>query len=48
MSVNTVNFDYENSIFSEKMMNCKDKVDNMSREGAGRVAMHKISKSPYC
>jgi hypothetical protein len=48
MSINTCNFDSENSIFSEKMMNCKDKVDNMSREGAGRVAMYKISKSPYC
>jgi len=39
VAMNTVNFDFEGTIFSEKMMNIKDKRDNLSREGSGRVGI---------
>lgn len=40
ISMNTRNFDYSQSNFTEKMMTRKDK-KGVSREGAGRVAMAK-------
>jgi hypothetical protein len=39
VSMNSVNFDFDGSLFSEKMMSIKDKRDNMSREGSGRVGI---------
>ena len=48
IAANTCNFDYEECNFTEKLMKKKDKSkkdqdgDSMSREGAGRVAIHKL------
>jgi hypothetical protein len=42
LSMNTLNFEYPECNFSEKLMSVKDKRDQgQSREGAGRVAIHK-------
>ncbi len=46
ISMNTLNFDFEECNFTEKLMLKKDKnpqplSDTKSREGAGRVAIHK-------
>lgn len=48
VSLNSLNFDFVECSFSEKMMNCKDKKDGLSREGCGRVAMHKATDLPLC
>ena len=39
--MNTLNFDFSECNFTEKLMTVKDKRDQLSREGAGRVAIHK-------
>ena len=41
ISINTPHFDFGGCNFSEKNMYSKDKRDGMSKEGSGRVAMHK-------
>jgi len=46
--MNSVNFDFDGSSFSEKMMSCKDKRDNLSREGSGRVGIYKATKCTHC
>ncbi len=46
--MNSLNFDFVECSFSEKMMNCKDKKDGLSREGSGRVAMYKATGNPLC
>jgi len=46
--MNTVNFDFEGSLFTEKMMKIVDKKDNMSREGSGRVGIYKATKITHC
>ena len=43
ISLYSVSFDFVECGFSEKMMNCKDKKDGLSREGAGRVAIWKAT-----
>lgn len=48
ISMNSLNFDFVECSFSEKMMNCKDKKDGLSREGCGRVAMYKETELPLC
>lgn len=48
ISLNSVNFDFADCTFHEKMMNCKDKKDGLSREGAGRVAIYKATGQPLC
>lgn len=48
VSMNSINFDFTNSLFTEKMMNVKDKDNGKSREGAGRVGIWKVTKSPLC
>lgn len=48
ISLNSLNFDFVECSFSEKMMNCKDKKDGLSREGSGRVAMYKATGNPLC
>ena len=48
MSMNSINFDFLECSFSDKMMNCKDKKDGLSREGAGRVAIGKLTGIPNC
>ena len=39
ISMNSLNFDYVECCFNERLMNAKD-MDGMSREGCGRVCMH--------
>jgi hypothetical protein len=48
MSLNSLNFDFQECCFSEKLMNCKDKNDGLSREGAGRVAIYRLTDLPNC
>jgi len=48
MAMNSLNFDFQECAFSEKMMNCKDRKDGLSREGAGRVAIYKMTELPNC
>ena len=43
VSMNSLNFDFAESSFSEKMMTVKDKKDGLSREGSGRVSVFKAT-----
>ena len=46
--MNSINFDYSECCFSDKLMNVKDKKDGLSREGCGRVALYKATGNPLC
>jgi hypothetical protein len=46
--MNSQDFEYEGSNFTEKNMYCKDRADHVSKEGSGRVAIFKSTKNPYC
>ena len=48
IAMNSLNFDFVECSFSEKMMNCKDKKDGLSREGSGRVSIYKATDLPHC
>ena len=48
ISMNSLNFDYLECSFSDKMMKCKDKKDGLSREGCGRVGIGKLTGIPNC
>ena len=48
MEVNTSYFEYSECDFSEKSMNSKDPKDHHSKEGSGRVALHKDSGIIHC
>ena len=48
VALNSVNFDYSECCFSDKLMNCKDKKDGLSREGCGRVSLYKATTNPLC
>ena len=39
MSLNSLNFDFAECSFSEKLMNAKDGGSGLSREGSGRVGI---------
>ena len=43
MSLNSPHLDFEHCVFTEKNMYVADKRDGMSKEGSGRVAMHKAT-----
>ncbi len=43
ISMNSAYFDFDGCNFSEKNMYTKDKRDGMSKEGSGRVAIHKAT-----
>ncbi|XP_033859560.3 cytosolic carboxypeptidase-like protein 5 isoform X2 [Acipenser ruthenus] len=43
ISMNSANFDFSGCNFSEKNMYAKDKRDGQSKEGSGRVAIHKAT-----
>lgn len=43
ISLNSANFDFMGCNFSEKNMYAKDKRDGQSKEGSGRVAIHKAT-----
>jgi cytosolic carboxypeptidase protein 5 len=40
ISLNCRNFDFQNCVFTEKLMKMKDKREDKTREGAGRVAIY--------
>lgn len=46
--MNSIDFQYEGSNFTEKNMYSKDKGDHISKQGSGRVAMYKMTKNAYC
>ena len=46
--MNSEIFEYEGSNFTERNMYCKDINDHVSKEGAGRVALFKATKNPFC
>ena len=48
MAINNQNFDYEACDFSEKNMYSKDKGDNLSKEGSGRVSLYKATGVKHC
>ena len=48
VSLNSINFYYSECCFADKLMNCKDKKDGLSREGCGRVALCKATQNPMC
>ena len=48
ISMNSLNFDFLECSFSDKMMNCKDKKDGLSREGSGRVSIGRLTSLPNC
>lgn len=48
VSMNSLNFDFNECSFSDKMMNVKDKKDGLSREGCGRVSIMKLTNLPNC
>ncbi len=43
VSLNSLNFDFAECNFSEKLMNVKDKGCGLSREGSGRVGIYKAT-----
>lgn len=47
LSLNCLEFDYGNSTFSKYHMNAKDKNEDMTKEGAGRVVFHTHLKTTY-
>ena len=48
VSMNSLNFDFHECSFSDKMMTVKDKKDGLSREGCGRVSIMKLTGLPNC
>lgn len=48
IAMNSLNFDFAECSFSEKLMSVKDKGCNLSREGSGRVALYKSTGLVMC
>lgn len=48
ISLNSINFDFEEWGFSEGMMNWVDRRDGLSREGSGRVGIWKATNINNC
>jgi hypothetical protein len=49
ISMNSLNFDFMECCFSDKLMKVKDKGDGLSREGSGRVSiMRATDELPNC
>jgi len=48
IAINNKDYDYEYCNFTEKNMYSKDKSDNLSKEGAGRVALYKQTGLKHC
>jgi hypothetical protein len=48
-SLNSLNFDWLECSFSDKLMQTKDKKDGLSREGCGRVSIMRATEGmPNC
>ena len=48
LTLNNKHFDYYNCNFTQKNMYARDKGDNLSKEGAGRVALYKQTGLKHC
>jgi hypothetical protein len=48
ISMNSLNFDFAECSFAEKLMSVKDRGCGLSREGSGRVAFYKATGLPHC
>jgi cytosolic carboxypeptidase protein 5 len=48
IALNSLNFDFAECSFSEKMMSVKDRGCGLSREGSGRVALYKATGLVMC
>lgn len=48
MSLNCPNFDFPGSNFTETNMRARDKRDNLSKEGSGRVALYRLTNILRC
>ena len=48
ISLNSLNFDFQECSFSEKLMNAKDGGSGLSREGSGRVGIYKATGLVNC
>lgn len=48
VSLNSINFDFAECSFAERIMTVKDKRDGLSREGSSRVALHKETGLVNC
>ena len=48
ISMNSLNFDFLECSFSDKMMKIKDKKDELSSEGCARVSIGKLTGIPNC
>mmetsp|Transcript_28194 Transcript_28194/g.42688 ORF Transcript_28194/g.42688 Transcript_28194/m.42688 type:complete len:149 (+) Transcript_28194:1199-1645(+) len=48
ISLNSLNFDFQECSFSEKLMSVKDGISGLSREGSGRVGIFKATNLTHC
>ena len=48
VSLNSLNFDFAECSFAEKLMSVKDKGCGLSREGSGRVGIYKATGLVHC
>lgn len=48
ISLNSLNFDFAECSFAEKLMSVKDKGCGLSREGSGRVGIYKATGLVMC
>lgn len=48
ISLNSLNFDFQECSFSEKLMTVKDGGSGLSREGSGRVGIWKATNCVHC
>lgn len=48
LSINSLNFEFDQCNFKEANMVIKDRIDGLSREGSSRVAMFKETNIPNC
>ena len=49
VALNSLNFDFMECNFNDKIMNCRDQKDGLSREGSGRVSiMQACGGLPNC
>ena len=48
VSLNSLNFDFGECSFSDKLMQCRDAKDGLTREGCGRVSIMKATGLANC
>ena len=48
VSLNSLNFDFMECSFSDKLMQCRDIKDGLTREGCGRVSIMKCTGLANC